>query len=294
MKHIPLIITSLIALSAYPMEKEPLLTPEKNSAWDGKQYDEHSFPQYKVALHYLKLITLSQCRKLRDLGCGTGAVTKTIAERAPGCTVEGIDISPSMIEVARARAQGMKNLTFMEGDICVLPKTTNSCDVQTCFSVLHWICDEDKKKALKAVLHDMYPGGIFLAVCGVKGGRSTLSATMQEVYAQEPWATLFKGKDMKQQHYPLDEASAETLLKEAGFRSITIKRDSWKSEFDTPSAMRQWLLGWIGGLPAIAALEAGYKEALADAIVTQHIQKIDLKGTTIHYVWPHLMIYAQK
>lgn len=51
-----------------------------------------------------------------DVGCGTGASALQIADFVPGSAVWGLDISPSMLEVARARAGDSDRFRFVEGD----------------------------------------------------------------------------------------------------------------------------------------------------------------------------------
>ncbi len=49
-----------------------------------------------------------------DLGCGTGIHVRELAKR--GYRTLGIDISPSMIRVAKKRASGLKGVSFVKAD----------------------------------------------------------------------------------------------------------------------------------------------------------------------------------
>ncbi len=51
-----------------------------------------------------------------DIGCGAGELACSLASRAPAATVRGIDISASLLAVARERAAGLANLAFEEAD----------------------------------------------------------------------------------------------------------------------------------------------------------------------------------
>lgn len=56
-----------------------------------------------------------------ELGCGTGRVAEPLARA--GCDVTGIDLSPSMLERARARAAGLSgegSLTLLQADMRTL------------------------------------------------------------------------------------------------------------------------------------------------------------------------------
>jgi SAM-dependent methyltransferase len=51
-----------------------------------------------------------------DIGCGAGEVSCALALAHPASQVLGLDISPTLIAVARRRGDGIANLHFAEGD----------------------------------------------------------------------------------------------------------------------------------------------------------------------------------
>jgi SAM-dependent methyltransferase len=56
-----------------------------------------------------------------DLGCGCGGITDLLSARVgPKGRVVGLDIDPALLAAAEtwARAQGLENVTFVEGDAC--------------------------------------------------------------------------------------------------------------------------------------------------------------------------------
>jgi ubiquinone/menaquinone biosynthesis C-methylase UbiE len=65
--------------------------------------------------------------RVLDVGSGAGDVALLLADRVgPGGRVVGIDIDPTVIETARARAEaaGHTNISFLLGDIATLPLDT--------------------------------------------------------------------------------------------------------------------------------------------------------------------------
>ena len=56
------------------------------------------------------------CNGILDIGCGAGEVSRALALTHPASAVLGLDISPTLIAVARNRGQGIANLAFVEGD----------------------------------------------------------------------------------------------------------------------------------------------------------------------------------
>ena len=63
--------------------------------------------------------TTPQTRKIIDIGCGAGATTLATAQALPNATVTGIDLSPTLIEIARHRAKTQANASFECADITV-------------------------------------------------------------------------------------------------------------------------------------------------------------------------------
>src|SRR2546428_5581888 len=74
-----------------------------------------------------------------DVGCGTGAITRGIAEAVgrEGRAV-GVDVNAAMIEKARAAHGGVPGLSFEVADAGALPFDT-AFDIVTAARVLQWL-----------------------------------------------------------------------------------------------------------------------------------------------------------
>jgi ubiquinone/menaquinone biosynthesis C-methylase UbiE len=87
-----------------------------------------------------------------DVACGPGYVTAEAARR--GAVVTGLDLSPTMVGIARARHPA---LTFQEGDAQALPFPDRSFDAVTMnFGILHLPTPE---RALTEAARVLQPGG---------------------------------------------------------------------------------------------------------------------------------------
>lgn len=68
--------------------------------WDPQQYLRFSDHRLRPALELLDRVAIRNPAVVYDLGCGTGQVTRLIAERWPSATVYGLDNSKEMLDQA--------------------------------------------------------------------------------------------------------------------------------------------------------------------------------------------------
>lgn len=111
------------------------------------------------------LAELGGARRLLDAGCGPGQFTIAAAERLPGAEVWGIDVAPTMIELARAHARespAAARLHFEEADVAALPFPDAHFDaVLSSGSIKHW---PDPMAGLSELHRVLAPGGrVFVA-----------------------------------------------------------------------------------------------------------------------------------
>jgi SAM-dependent methyltransferase len=69
-------------------------------------YDRKATPDLDAALEILRRHGLGPDTKLVDLGCGTGLLAAAVARECR--RVVGVDVSPAMLEVARARSENVE------------------------------------------------------------------------------------------------------------------------------------------------------------------------------------------
>ncbi|MFE9094791.1 class I SAM-dependent methyltransferase [Streptomyces sp. NPDC007264] len=104
-----------------------------------------------------------------DLGCGTGSLSLLAAER--GHRVTGVDLSPAMIELARAKLAG-RDAVFLVGDAAAPPVGEQRFDVVLVRHLL-WALP-DPGRALRHWRGLLRPGGRLVLVEGVWGTTSPL------------------------------------------------------------------------------------------------------------------------
>lgn len=117
----------------------------------------YRFSQFLTLVHELDLFG---DEKVLDIGSGPGELSMEIAKRlADGGFLQGIDLSPQMIELAKriAEQQERKNVAFATGDALALDFDDDSFDVVVSSNAFPWV--PDRQKFLKEVLRVLKPGG---------------------------------------------------------------------------------------------------------------------------------------
>lgn len=65
---------------------------------------------------YLSSVEFPPAAQVLEIGCGTGAVSRLLAQRPGVARVVGVDPAPAFIAKARALAEGLPNLSFEQSD----------------------------------------------------------------------------------------------------------------------------------------------------------------------------------
>ena len=104
-----------------------------------------------------------------DVGCGSGALTIACAKRNPKASMIGCDIWSGAYKAVftkqrcedNAKAEGVSNVRFEEGNAVHLPFADESFDAVTSNYVYHNIAGHDKQKLLLETLRVLKKGGTF-------------------------------------------------------------------------------------------------------------------------------------
>jgi len=93
---------------------------------------------------YLTDLAPAADARVLEIGCGTGAVTRDLAGRAPAGRAVGMDPSPLFVEQAARRAEGIANLSFVCGDGRALPFGDAAFDAVVCHTSLCHIPEPER------------------------------------------------------------------------------------------------------------------------------------------------------
>lgn len=146
-----------------------LCTPNKKREFNKLHFTE-SAPRYDFATRVLSFWQDARWKRYLiqslpplshpiclDIACGTGDLTFGLAKRFPDGTIEGLDITVAMLDIARQR-NSYDQVTFTQGDMLPLEYPDNFADIITGGYALRNAPD------LKATLREIYrvlkPGGV--------------------------------------------------------------------------------------------------------------------------------------
>jgi trans-aconitate methyltransferase len=139
--------------------------------WDAALYDgRHAFV-FEYGRELAALLDPQSGERILDLGCGTGHLTRVIADA--GAEAVGLDASPEMVERARREHPG---LAFVEADARTFAFEP-AFDAIFSNAALHWI-GEPEAVAARVAAH-LRPGGRFVAEFGGKGNVAAILAALE-------------------------------------------------------------------------------------------------------------------
>lgn len=144
-------------------------------AYSSKRFDEWSKKYDRSLLQFLifrrshnmfisNIMRDARKIKILDVGCGTGEFAMKLKNYKRDASVHGIDISPDMIKIAKAKFDG--EIDFRIGDVEHIPYEDNYFDYLTCSHSFHHY--PHKKKAVREMFRILKDKGKIMIIDGCK------------------------------------------------------------------------------------------------------------------------------
>ena len=219
--------------------------------WTPEQYGKFTDHRLRPAMELLARVPLDDARTVVDLGCGTGQITRRMAERFDRARILGLDHSPQMIEAARDSASAVE---WLEGDAGTW-EPDSPVDLIYSNAALHWI--DGHNELLPRLISFLRPGGC-LAVQMPLSREQASHRLMVEV--------LREGRSNGQPYgtEELTESMARRwVLTPAEYHGILAPHcddiDLWTTEYQQVLEGEDAVLEWVRGSglrPVLNTLEA--------------------------------------
>ena len=137
------------------------------SAWNDKLTENYVDQWGELLLHKKipEFCNLSPSEIVLDIGCGSGAAVRAIANNLTTGHVTGIDPTPKMLEIATeltVKNNHYQRVTFLLAGAEKIPVESESCDLVLAVNTLHhWV---NVNAGLNEVLRILKPAGRFVSI----------------------------------------------------------------------------------------------------------------------------------
>jgi trans-aconitate 2-methyltransferase len=201
--------------------------------WDPERY--HKFQSQRSAPFYDLLALVERHPKLNvvDLGCGTGELTRQLADSLPDSNVLGIDSSSEMLEKSGPFAR--PSLRFERGDQSELQ---GAWDLIFSNAALHW--SEDHYRLIPSLYEHLNPGGQ-MAIQMPSNHNHISHQLIRELAAEEPFKTVLKGFIRYAPVLSIDEYAQ--ILFGCGAEEINVFEKVYPHVLENSDAVVDWVSG---------------------------------------------------
>ena len=127
--------------------------------------------------------------KLLEVPVGTGVLTMPVYRELPDAKITCLDYSADMMNAAKQKAGrlGIKNVTFLQGDVGALPFEDESFDIVLSLNGFHAF--PDKEAAYRETLRVLKKGGTFCGCFYIKGGCKRTDWFVSKLYVPKGFFT---------------------------------------------------------------------------------------------------------
>ena len=211
---------------------------------------------------FVKSLGVKPGMKVLDLGCGDG--TTALPEAQLGAEVLGVDIARNLVEAGnkRAKAAGLANIRFQEGDACNLqPLADKSFDLVV--SVFGAMFAPKPVDVAKEMVRVTKPGGRVVMGNWIPGDPTLVAQILKisAAYTPPPPEGFISPMTWGVESHVLERFAAAGVPKDA----VSFARDSFVFDFAGPPAtFVDEFATWYG--PTMNAFEAAGKNGKADAL----------------------------
>lgn len=201
--------------------------------WNPMVYEKFKAQRAAPFEDLLALIDRGEGLDVIDLGCGTGELTRRLADALPGSRVIGIDNSPQML--ARTAEYVRPGLQFKIGD---LETIGGQYDLVFSHAAIQWV---EHHEALIARLLSMVRLGGQLAVQLPSNHRHPTHTLIREIVGEEPFRTALAGWTRQSSVLSLDQYAE--LLYANGGHNLNVLEKVYPHVLENADALADWTSG---------------------------------------------------
>jgi trans-aconitate 2-methyltransferase len=201
--------------------------------WNPSQYHQFQSDRFAPFEDLLELITIRPHMRVVDLGCGTGELTRRLADSLPESDVLGIDSSMEML--ARARSHACPGLRFENR---TMESVYGEWDLVFSHAAIHWM--DDHRTLVPRLLSLVSTGGQ-LAIQLPSNQTHPTHSLILEIAEEEPFRTALDGWSRSSPVLSISEYAE--LLYGAGGTEVIAFEKVYPSVLESSDQMAEWTAG---------------------------------------------------
>lgn len=237
-------------------------TPQIISGTPAEIYEQHMVPAIfaRWAPDLVEAAGVRTGERALDVACGTGAVTRLLAERV-GATgkVTGLDINPGMLAAARLSAPS-PNIEWLEGSAVKMPLPDAAFDALVCQQGLQFF--PERPAALSEMRRVLKRGGRLALSCW-----RSIEHTPGYHVLEQALARRIGPKKAALPPFSFGDAEAiRGLIVGAGFREVKLRAEVKMLRFRSAEHLVRAV---VGGAPTMMGALTGQGEGGLDAIIAE-------------------------
>lgn len=248
--------------------------------WNPDLY--HKFQSERSAPFYdlLALVEVRANLKVADLGCGSGELTRHLADTLPHSHVTGLDNSPQMLD--RAASFSTSSLVFQLGDQSSL---TGDWDLIFSNAALQW--SEDHEELIPRLFERLRPGGQ-IAVQVPSNHNHISHQIYRETAEEDRFKAILQGFQRISPVLPIDQYARILFGCEA--EEITVFEKVYPHVLENSDAV----VDWISGTALVPYFErlGEHKEEFIEAIRIK--MRAAMPDSPVFYPFRRILFSARK
>jgi SAM-dependent methyltransferase len=225
------------------------------SRWSPADYAQNAGFVPALGAAALALLDPRPGELILDIGCGDGTLTQQIA--AAGAKAIGLDASPEMVEVARAKGVDAFVADAQALDLEAQVGRFGRFDAAFSNAALHWMLDP--AAVARGVFALLRPGGRFVGEMGGEGNVTILRRGIRD--------------ELTERGYPVPPADPQWYASPAAFRHVYLDagfEDIEANLIERPTPLPTGISGWVKtfrtGWMDVAGVAAEDRDDIAQAV----------------------------
>lgn len=217
--------------------------------WNPDQYNKFQAERSAPFFDLLSLVRLRPGLRAVDLGCGTGELTRQLADYLPGSEVLGLDSSAAML--AQSGQFARPGLSFHQGDIRQLE---GEWDLIFSNAALQWL--DDHTRLFPRLWSYLKPGGQL--VVQMPANHDHVSHQIaRELSQTEPFKPFFPQGGRQSPVLSIEQYAQ--MLFDLGGTAITVLLKVYPHVLEDGDAILEWVRGTLL-VPYMEKLPQGHKD----------------------------------